>query len=317
MKFSEFRRYTPVQSSHVYVFICEDDFLIEESKPVWAAIFGGDWGFEKLSAKEFEAIDSSELMELGRTPPLFGPSRALLVTGAGKVTKKRLADIQSIVRLEKSSLKIILVASSRRSIASRASGLPVIEINSLRAGDTVRWLRDRYGVSAEVGRYLVDNLGTELQQLYGEMEKLKTYLRDAGPPEMADVDQLIFRSGQYGPFELGDAFLAKDYPRAVRVVSAMVEEGVEPILILSRIVRVWRQIFVGKVLAGQRSAKEVAAAASVPHWKAPEFVAACRNFRWERVVKGFRELIQADRAFKTSSPNPEFYFDVMLWKLMR
>ena len=27
--------------------------------------------------------------------------------------------------------------------------------------------------------------------------------------------------------------------------------------------------------------------------------------------------IQADRTFKTSSPNPEFYFDVMLWKLMR
>ena len=317
MKFSEFRRYTPVQTSHVYVFICEDDFLIEESKSVWAAIFGGEWGFEKLSAKEFEAIDSSELMELARTPPLFGPSRALLVTGADKVTQKKLADIQSIVRLAQSSLKIILVASSRRSIASRASGLPVIEINSLRAGDTVRWLRDRYGVSAEVGRYLVDNVGTELQLLYGEMEKLKTYLRDARPPEMADVDQLILRSEQYGPFELDDAFLEKDYPRAVRVVSAMVEQGVEPILILSRIVRVWRQIFVGKVLAGQRSPKEIAAAASVPHWKAPEFVAACRNFRWERVVEGFRELIQADRTFKTSSPNPEFYFDVMLWKLMR
>ena len=317
MKFSEFRRYTPVQTSHVYVFICEDDFLIEESKSVWAAIFGGEWGFEKLSAKEFEAIDSSELMELARTPPLFGPSRALLVTGADKVTQKKLADIQSIVRLAQSSLKIILVASSRRSIASRASGLPVIEINSLRAGDTVRWLRDRYGVSAEVGRYLVDNVGTELQLLYGEMEKLKTYLRDARPPEMADVDQLILRSEQYGPFELDDAFLEKDYPRAVRVVSAMVEEGVEPIRILSRIVRVWRQIFVGKVLAGQRSPKEIAVAASVPHWKAAEFVAACRHFRWERVVEGFRELIRADRAFKTSSPNPEFYFDVMLWKLMR
>jgi hypothetical protein len=31
---------------------------------------------------------------------------------------------------------------------------------------------------------------------------------------------------------------------------------------------------------------------------------------------GFRSILAADRAFKSSSPNPEVYFDVMLWKLM-
>ena len=36
----------------------------------------------------------------------------------------------------------------------------------------------------------------------------------------------------------------------------------------------------------------------------------------EAACAGFRELLNADRAFKTSSPNVEAYFDVMLWKLM-
>ena len=317
MKFSEFRRHVPSKTNHVYVFVCEDDFLVEESRPVWAGIFGGEWGFEKLSAKEFEAMDASELMGSARTSPLFGPSRALLVREAGKVSKKKFGQLEEITGLEQSSLKIILVASARKSVAGRASGLPVIEIDSLRPGDTVRWLRDRYGVSADVGRYLVDSLGTELQRLHGEMEKLKTYLRDSRPAEIADVAQLILRSEQYGPFELDDAFLERDYPKAVRVVVAMIEEGVQPLFILSRLVRVWRQIFIGKVLASRRSPKEIAAAASVPHWKASGLVAACESFRWERVVEGFGELILADRAFKTSSPNPEFYFEVMLWKLIR
>ncbi len=317
MKFSEFRRHTPKSSSHAYVFVCEDAFLVEESKAVWAGIFGGDWGFEKLTVKEFESIDASELMESAMSSPLFGPSRALLVTNAGKVTKKRLADIEHILELGQSSLKIVLVVESRRSKIGGKTRIPVIEIDPLRPADTARWVRDKYGVAPEVARYIVDNVGTELQVLHGEMEKLEIYLRGARPAETTDVDQLILRSEQFGPFELDDAFLDGDYPRSVRVVGAMIEEGVEPILILSRIVRVWRQIFVGNVLEGRASPDDVARAASVPHWKAATFVNACRRFGYERVVEGFGELVRADRALKTSSPNPEFYFDVMLWKLMR
>jgi len=299
------------------VFVCEDAFLVEQSKTTWSRIFGGEWEFEKLNIKEFESIDSSELMESALSPPLFGPSRAILVTDAAKITKKRLADIEHLVELDQSWLRIVLVVGSRRSKIGGKTRIPVIEIEPLRLPDTIQWLRDRYGVSPDVARYVIDNLGTELQLLHAEMEKLTIYLRGARPAETLDVDQLILRSEQFGPFELDDAFLGGDYPRAVRVVGGMIEEGVAPILILSRLVRVWRQIYVGKVLEGRASPGDVAKAASVPHWKAATFVNACKRFRWERVIEGFGELTRADRAFKTSSPNPEFYLDVMLWKLMR
>ncbi len=317
MKFSQFRKHTPSDPSHVYVFVCEDDFLVEESKTTWARIFGGTWDFEKLTVKEFEAIDSAELMESALSPPLFGPSRAILVTNAGKITTKKLDGVGRIGELDRSCLKIVLVVKSRRSTIRGKPAIPVIEIDPLRPGDTVRWLRDRYGVSADVARYLVDNVGTELRILHAEMEKLTIYLRGVRPPEIMDVDQLILRSEQFGPFELDDAFLGGDYSRAVRVVGAMVDEGVVPVLILSRIVRVWRQIFVGKVLEGRVLPGDIAKAASVPTWKAATFVEACKRFEWDRIVEGFAVIIRADRAFKTSSPNPEFYFDAMLWKLMR
>ena len=317
MKFSQFRQHTPSDPSHVYVFVCEDDFLVEESKTTWARIFGGTWDFEKRTVKEFESIDSSGLMESALSPPLFGPSRAILVTNAGKITKKRLEDIGRIGELHQSWLKIVLVVQSRRSIIRAKPAIPVIEIDPLRAGDTVRWLREGYGVSSDVARYLVDNLGTELQTLHAEMEKLTIYLRGARPPEILDVDQLILRSEQFGPFELDDAFLGGDYSRAVRVVGAMIDEGIVPVLILSRIVRVWRQIFVGKVLEGRVPTGDIAKAASMPPWKAATLVNACRQFQLEHVVEGFAVLLRADRAFKTSSPNPELYFDAMLWKLMR
>ena len=68
---------------------------------------------------------------------------------------------------------------------------------------------------------------------------------------------------RFGPWELDDAILERDYRKAVSVVGAMLDDGVEPLLVLSKIVRVWRQLFIGKGLAGKRSANEVAAAAGV------------------------------------------------------
>jgi DNA polymerase III delta subunit len=148
------------------------------------------------------------------------------------------------------------------------------------------------------------------------LEKLKTYVGDSRAIEARDVDVLILRSEQFGTFELDDAILAGNYKRAVQIIGAMLEEGAEPLVILSRIVRVWRQLFIGKALSGKRGAKEVAAAAMVPAWKAGEFAGACKKYEWKQLASGFRELLYADRTFKTTSANPEGYFDVLLWKLL-
>lgn len=313
MKFAQFARRTPPEG-HVHMFVCEDDFLVDESRAVWAGFFGGEWGFEKLPLKEFDTIGIADLMEQALTPPLFGPSRAIMVTGAGKLTKKRTAELESLADLEQSSLKIILVLASRSTRGKPP--FPLIEIDPLRPGDAVRWVSDRFGMSPEVARYLVDNLGPDLLGLKQEVEKLQTYVGGERGVGVADVDQLIFRSEQYGPFELDDAFLSRDYPKSVRILGAMLDEGVEPILVLSKLVRVWRQVFIGKALEGRGSPAQVARAAGIPHWKAGSFVSACRSFEGSAVISGFRELVRADQTLKTSSPNPEYYFDVMLWKLI-
>src|SRR2546426_1819542 len=175
---------------------------------------------------------------------------------------------------------------------------------------------DRYKLTAEIARYLVDNTAGDLYQLHNEVEKLRTYIGSARQIEPRDVDVLILRSEQFGPFELDDAVMARDYKKAVQVIAAMLDEGVEPLMVLSRIVRVWRQLFVGKSLVGKQSAKDVAAAALVPVWKAGDFAASCKKFEWKQLAAGFRLLLNADRAFKMSTPNPEGYFDVMLWKMI-
>src|SRR5215831_8925084 len=114
MKFSEFKQYQPKQPSNVFGFVCEDDFLLEESRPVWARIFGGEWVFEKYAAKEFEEIPADKLMDEALTPSLFTQNRALIIGNAEKTTKGGLEVLAALQQVPNASLKIVLAANSRK-----------------------------------------------------------------------------------------------------------------------------------------------------------------------------------------------------------
>jgi DNA polymerase-3 subunit delta len=314
MRFSEFRQLKLKPDHNVFVFLCDDDLLLEESREVWRQAFGGDWTFDKYVAKEFEEIAASRLMDHALTPSLFSQSRAMIVTNADKLTKARLEALAEVHAVPHSSLKIVLVPNGTKAAETFAKLFPMVEIDTVKAADAIRWIIDRHKFTPDVARYLVDALGPELRLLQTEVQKLQTYAGGC-PVAIRDVDILTLRSVQFGPYELDDAVLAGNYSKAVHVLGAMLEDGVEPLLLLSRIVRVWRQLFVGKALAGKKGAKEVAAAAGVPGFKANDFVAGCRKHDWKRLAAGFREILNADKAFK-SSANPEVYFDVLLWKLI-
>jgi DNA polymerase III delta subunit len=316
VRFSEFRQLQPKQAANVFVFVCEDDFLLQESRPVWQRIFGGSWVFEKYAAKEFEEIAASRLMDEARTSSLFAQNRILIVTNAEKLVKARLEHLAELQAVKHSSLRIVLATAARKSVEGWTKTFPLIEIDALRSADVARFLIERYKLVPDIARYLVDNIGTDLTQLNVEVQKLQIYTAGTRPIEVRDVDVLILRSEQFGRFELDDALIARDFSKAVRVVGAMLDAGEEPLIVLSRIVRVWRQLFIGKSLAGKRSANDVAAGAGVPAWKAGDFTAGCKKFEWKQLVAGFRLLLSADRALKMSTPNPEGYFDVMLWKMM-
>jgi len=315
MRISEFQKYRARPSDNVFVFVCSDDFLIEESRSIWAGLFEGNWLIEKLHVKEFEDLEFARLMDDALTPSLFAQSRLLMVTGAEKSTKKRIEDLAKLQEIASSSLKIVLIFGSLRAADAWTRAFPIIAIDPLKPADSARWVMERYGLTPDIARYLVENIGPDLYPLHNEVQKLQTFAGGGKPLTTRDVDALILRSERFGAFELDDALIARDYRKSVKVAGAMLDDGMEPLIVLSRIVRVWRQLFIGKGVATQRSAKEVAAMAGVPPFKAGEFLAGCRKYDWKQLASGFRELLDLDRALKSSIPNIEACFDVTLWKL--
>jgi DNA polymerase III, delta subunit len=103
MRFSDFRQYRASPSDNVFVFVCEDDFLVEESRGVWTGLFEGNWLVEKLHVKEFEDIEFARLMDDALTPSLFSQCRMLMATNAEKLTKGRIEDLSKLQGVASSS----------------------------------------------------------------------------------------------------------------------------------------------------------------------------------------------------------------------
>ena len=119
MKFNEFRQLRPKGNPNVLVFVCEDDFLVEESRAVWAENFGPNWVFEKVHAKEFDDIPAASLMDEAQTPSLFSQNRVLMVGNAEKVSKSRGEELQALQNVRNSSLRIILLCSGGKALEGK------------------------------------------------------------------------------------------------------------------------------------------------------------------------------------------------------
>lgn len=315
MKYAQFQQIaTP--AGHVVVFVCPEEFLVQESKAIWPGIFGGAWTVDKVTAKEFEEIPSSKLLADALTRSLFAESRCYMVTMPEKLTKARLEILREVHALRESTVRVVLAAASRKPADAWAKGFPVVEIDELKPADVVRWLNQRYGISPEVARYLTDEVGTELQMLSTEMEKLMTYVGPESTVGVRDVDILLLRAEQYGPYELEDAIIARDSKKSVRIVGALLSDGSEPLMVLGSIARVWRQLFVAKTVANNRNARATGVASMVPEWKLARLISASQKIPWKSLVTGFSELIRVDRTFKTSAADPRLCLEVLLFRLL-
>lgn len=317
MRFADFRQQRLKPSDNVFVFVCEDDFLADESRAVWKDKFDGNWSTEKMYVREFDELPFAQLMDDALTPSLFSQSRVILVSSAEKLRKDRIQELESLQGVERSSLKIVLILSGVKTADNLSRAFPVISIDPIKPADCAKWIMDRHGLSPEVARYLVENVGADLYTLNNEIEKLQTFVGPGKPITPKAVDELILRSEQFGPFDIDDAIIARDYRKAVTVVGAMLDDGADPLIVLSRIVRVWRLLFIGKGISAKQGPREIAAMAGVPSFKAGEFAAGCKKYDWKQIAGGFQQLLNLDRALKSSNPDVEASFDVMLWKLTR
>jgi len=117
----------------------------------------------------------------------------------------------------------------------------VLPIWPVEAARLPQWLRSRAsGMGLDLDdaavEFITDHTEGNMLAAQQELEKLKL-LAPGGKIGLATVQASIGESARFDVFQLGEAALAADVPRALRILGGLRSEGTEPVLVLWSLAR--------------------------------------------------------------------------------
>lgn len=237
----------------------------------------------------------------------FNPNRILILEDASeglkdkdkKLLKANLRDLDKnttiIVREKRAPIKFWV------ELGATVTGFVV-----LKGPELVRYIKEKVkelggDIAPLAAERLAGYVGSDLWQLEEEIKKLVLYKKtdtvEVQPIETADVDLLVHANFEANIFNLVDAIASRNTKKAEKLLSSFIEEGENPLYLLSMVTRQIRNIAMVKF---ESVSKDVFAnRAGVHPYVAQKTIEQAKNFS-ERDVKEFYEkLVRVDLSLKS------------------
>jgi len=220
-------------------------------------------------------FDWNALLAAGQSLSLFAARRILEVKmpsgKAGVDGSKVLAEL-----IERPPLDTVLLvitdqldrdAQKAAWVAAMEEQAGWVQIWPVRIGELPRWITGRMAQhdlkpDADAARLLAERVEGNLLAAHQEIEKL-ALLEPRGPVDEAAVAAAVANSARYDIFQLSEAALEGDAPRALRILAGLKGEGTEPPLVLWALAKEVRALWQGELRA------HTGASQSAPAWARP------------------------------------------------
>ena len=306
----------------VYLIAAQEYFLTRRvaervKEALWDDI-QGETNYQRLDGAE---LGLSELMEAVNTLPFFGSRRLVVLEEAAGFTDK-LGTKEAKVLLEylarpcdTTTLVMIFDATDRRKWSKKYSKWAksikeqgdFVECKPVYENQIPGWIK-RIANSMEIKlggetlEYLSRRLGTDLQTIYSEMEKLKLHSGGERTLSLEEVQDLVGDRRQSNIFafqrRLGDG----DVAAALLMLDKLLSDGEEGIVILNRMYHYFKQLLFIKELdeKGEATSNTVFRITNNRLGEVnSRFIEASRRFDKGELFGVFPRLLEADKLMKT------------------
>ncbi len=181
----------------------------------------------------------------------------------------------------------------------------VVEFPAVKDAEAKAWARTRLkelktSADDRVLSEIVRLVGTNLQTLSSELEKLAAAAIETRQITAEMVDQLIDRSRELSNFDLGDQLVAGDRRRALETLHRLLEDDVAPVMLLGLIAGNYHRLALAKELLKRGKRDEVYRLIYGPPAKRDAFMNTLQRSDARRIARGIQLIAAADLAIKSS-----------------
>lgn len=241
--------------------------------------------------------------------------------------KLREADEQVLITYVKNpapSTVMIFVADDldKRKGLSRAllDSCTVVDFSPLKDHEAKTWCEARLkelktAADEPVLNEIVRLVGTDIQTLLNELDKLVSAAIDSHKITLDLVDDLIGRSRELSNYELTDHLLAKNRKRALETLYRLLDDGVEPLMLIGLMASNYRRLALGKYLLTRGGPAEVFRSVPLPPFKRDSYIATLQRSDSEKIARGIQLIAAADLAIKTSQATPRLQVEILVCEL--
>jgi DNA polymerase III subunit delta len=208
----------------------------------------------------------------------------------------------------------------KKSTKALLEACTVVDFSPLKDSEAKAWAKShlkslKTAVDDQVLSEIVNLVGTDVQTLANELDKLASASVDTGRIEMQSVDELIGRTRELSNFELGDHLLSNNRKRALETLHRLLDDGAEPVMLIGLIAGNFHRLALGKHLLSRGGRDEVFRNISVPQFKRDAYLANLQRSDAKKLARGLQLTAAADLAIKTSQATPRLQLEMLVCEL--
>ena len=311
-------------------------------------------GMREFSFYEFdlEQTEIADVLDRARTPSLMAPFQVFFVRGVKALYGRgkhdaEFAAIEDYFKHPNQDALFIFVADHvsipadirrmemqdkdrhERIRETLGEWCTIIEFARVDEGEAIRWVtesaaQEQVKIDPDAARELVDSLGGDMMMISGELEKLILYVGEKKRITLGDVETMVLAAKQRTLYELTDAISAKDRPRALEVLNAVITTGDgEDAAIghLYMLAKTFRQMLV----ISERNVRDSRAlwqvlwqGFRVPPFAAEDIIRQARRYKSRReLTRAIRLIAKADLALRSNAPSKRLVLENLVLDLCR
>jgi DNA polymerase-3 subunit delta len=203
----------------------------------------------------------------------------------------------------------------------------IIELARVDESDGMRWVMEtaqqqEVKMEQDAARELVDALGADMLLVSNELEKLILFAGDRKRVTLGDVETMVLAAKQRSLYELTDAISAKDRPRALEVLDAILstsdgeEASIGHIYMLAKTFRQMLVILEKNVRDSRAIWQALWQGFRVPPFAAEDIIRQARRYKTRReLTRALKLIARADIELRSNPPSKRMVLERLVISL--
>ena len=210
----------------------------------------------------------------------------------------------------------------RKKLAKSLMAGAAFEFQPLKMNELQSWLishlrKLRTEIEPQAQRRILEMVTSDLHTLTNELNKLAAAALPSGRITVELVDALISRSREHLNWELSDHMVAGNRKAALETLRDLLDDGVEPVMLLGLIAGTYRRMALARELLSQGVAPAgIFSEVRMPPFKQRDYLSMLHRSDSRAVTQKIQRIAETDLNIKTSKATPRMQVEMLVCELM-